>query len=162
MLSTRGPGWRQQKSHSSSASMYLRGLLPGESRPKGRLDLPSYWRERSSPFPQWSEWWDSNPRPHGPKPRALSTALHPDVCGHFSPRRARGTSPKPSASRPGTPAQPRTQVPPQQVGHPAPGLPTARDAGADTQLPRGRLLSGGHCHTCSHTAAGSSYPPPDN
>lgn len=25
--------------------------------------------------------WDSNPRPHGPKPRALSTALIPVICG---------------------------------------------------------------------------------
>ena len=27
----------------------------------------------------WSEWRDSNSRPHGPKPRALPAALHPDA-----------------------------------------------------------------------------------
>ena len=27
----------------------------------------------------WSEWRDLNPRPHGPEPCALPTALHPDV-----------------------------------------------------------------------------------
>ena len=27
----------------------------------------------------WSKWWDSNPRPRGPEPRALSTALHLDI-----------------------------------------------------------------------------------
>lgn len=27
----------------------------------------------------WSEWRGSNPRPHGPKPRALSAELHPDI-----------------------------------------------------------------------------------
>ena len=26
----------------------------------------------------WSEWRDLNPRPHGPEPCALPTALHPD------------------------------------------------------------------------------------
>ena len=26
----------------------------------------------------WSEWRDSNPRPHGPEPCALPAALHPD------------------------------------------------------------------------------------
>ena len=26
----------------------------------------------------WSEWRESNPRPHGPEPCALPTALHPD------------------------------------------------------------------------------------
>ena len=31
----------------------------------------------------WSEWRDLNPRPLGPEPSALPTALHPDV-----PRRA--------------------------------------------------------------------------
>ena len=37
----------------------------------------------------WSEWRGSNPRPDGPKPPALPTALHPDMklkfvcdCGH--------------------------------------------------------------------------------
>ncbi len=29
--------------------------------------------------PQWSGWRDSNSRPHGPKPRALPTALHPEI-----------------------------------------------------------------------------------
>ena len=36
--------------------------------------------KRESPlrtFP-WSEWRDLNPRPHGPEPCALPTALHPD------------------------------------------------------------------------------------
>lgn len=28
---------------------------------------------------KWSEWQDSNLRPHGPKPRALPAALHPDI-----------------------------------------------------------------------------------
>ena len=27
----------------------------------------------------WSEWRGSNPRPDGPKPPALPTALHPDM-----------------------------------------------------------------------------------
>ena len=27
----------------------------------------------------WSEWRESNPRPHGPEPCALPTALHPDT-----------------------------------------------------------------------------------
>lgn len=27
----------------------------------------------------WSEWWDLNPRPDGPKPPALSTVLHPEI-----------------------------------------------------------------------------------
>ena len=27
----------------------------------------------------WSEWRDSNSRPHGPEPCALPTALHPDI-----------------------------------------------------------------------------------
>ena len=27
----------------------------------------------------WSEWRDLNPRPHGPEPCALPTALHPDI-----------------------------------------------------------------------------------
>ena len=27
----------------------------------------------------WSEWRDLNPRPHGPEPCALPTALHPDT-----------------------------------------------------------------------------------
>ena len=29
-------------------------------------------------LPRWSEWRDLNPRPHGPEPCALPTALHPD------------------------------------------------------------------------------------
>ena len=29
--------------------------------------------------PLWSEWRGSNPRPDGPKPPALPTALHPDM-----------------------------------------------------------------------------------
>ena len=28
---------------------------------------------------RWSEWRDSNSRPHGPEPCALPTALHPDM-----------------------------------------------------------------------------------
>ena len=27
----------------------------------------------------WSKWRGSNPRPHGPKPRALSAELHLDI-----------------------------------------------------------------------------------
>ena len=27
----------------------------------------------------WSEWRESNPRPHGPEPCARPTALHPDT-----------------------------------------------------------------------------------
>lgn len=29
----------------------------------------------------WSEWRGSNSRPRGPKPRVLSTELHPDIKG---------------------------------------------------------------------------------
>ena len=29
--------------------------------------------------PTWSEWGDSNSRPHGPEPCALPTALHPEI-----------------------------------------------------------------------------------
>ena len=31
----------------------------------------------------WSEWRDSNPRHRGPKPRALSAELHPDIAGVY-------------------------------------------------------------------------------
>ena len=31
----------------------------------------------------WSEWRDLNPRPHGPEPCALPTALHPDANSCF-------------------------------------------------------------------------------
>ena len=30
-------------------------------------------------FSLWSRWRDSNPRPHGPEPRALPTALHLEI-----------------------------------------------------------------------------------
>ena len=30
-------------------------------------------------FPFWSEWGDLNPRPLGPEPSTLPTALHPDI-----------------------------------------------------------------------------------
>ena len=44
-------------------------------------DFKAFW---------WSEWRDLNPRPHGPEPCALPTALHPDVqhgyYKDFSPR----------------------------------------------------------------------------
>ena len=40
------------------------------------LRIPSYKHTVKS---KWSEWQDSNLRSHGPKPRALPTALHPDI-----------------------------------------------------------------------------------
>lgn len=42
-----------------------------------------------SDFRRWSEWWGSNPRPRGPKPRALSTELHPDIGTYLCRRTAR-------------------------------------------------------------------------
>ena len=33
---------------------------------------------------RWSEWRDLNPRPHGPEPCALPTALHPVICCRFA------------------------------------------------------------------------------
>lgn len=87
-------------------SAYISGVFSPE-----KLGPRADWtcrpiRERSSPSPQWSEWWGSNPRPHGPKPCALSTALHPDVCGHFSPRWARGTLPETLQPDPDTAVHP--------------------------------------------------------
>ena len=32
----------------------------------------------------WSEWRESNPRPLGPEPSALPTALHPDTALHYT------------------------------------------------------------------------------
>ena len=32
----------------------------------------------------WSEWRDLNPRPHGPEPCALPTALHPEILKQYT------------------------------------------------------------------------------
>ena len=34
--------------------------------------------------PTWSEWRESNPRPLGPEPSALPTALHPDTANYYT------------------------------------------------------------------------------
>ena len=65
-----------------------------DERPAGAFDYdssPSLARmqqggRRASLLHSWSEWRDLNPRPDGPKPPALPTALHPDtisICFDF-------------------------------------------------------------------------------
>jgi hypothetical protein len=50
--------------------------MKGKIRPENR-------KRALKPFgfkaPYWSEWRDLNPRPLGPEPSALPTALHPDA-----------------------------------------------------------------------------------
>lgn len=51
--------------------------------PAGRITISACWRAREGESmdacdASWSEWRDSNPRPHGPEPCALPAALHPD------------------------------------------------------------------------------------
>ena len=76
------------------------GMLQFESRQLLRKRYKNLWFKRRNPASKkpgngwcawlfarriytgnslWSEWRDLNPRPHGPEPCALPTALHPDV-----------------------------------------------------------------------------------
>ena len=55
---------------------FLRFICLLERDSKNKKSLESEWIQG---FLLWSEWRESNPRPLGPEPSALPTALHPVI-----------------------------------------------------------------------------------